>query len=105
MKRKFAILPVSLAVALPLLAQKKQGERLAKSANAMKEILAAENGLPKNILDGAELSKRRLRSRIWGLFPPGFGVRRANQPVEGFVEEVAIVLVVPGKLLAQNLDV
>src|SRR5712692_6466485 len=53
MKSKFTILAVCLAVAFPLFAQKKQDERLAKSADAMKEILAAENGLPKNILDSA----------------------------------------------------
>lgn len=52
MKTKLAILGVSLALALPLLAQKKEDERLEKSATVLKE-LQGDNGLPKSVLDQA----------------------------------------------------
>ena len=42
MKNKLTILAVCLAIAFPMFAQKKQDERLAKSADAMREILAGE---------------------------------------------------------------
>ena len=48
------MLAVCLAVASPLLAQKKEEERLSNSATAMQAILGENNGLPKNILDQAD---------------------------------------------------
>jgi lipid-binding SYLF domain-containing protein len=53
MKIKLAILGLCLAVTLPLLAQKKEDERLANSATAMKEILQGDKGLPTNVLNQA----------------------------------------------------
>lgn len=53
MKNKLAILGLCLAVAFPLLAQKKEDERLANSATVLKEILQGDNGLPKSVLDQA----------------------------------------------------
>src|SRR6202041_3952114 len=53
MRNKFAILAICLAMASPVFAQKKQDERLAKSADALREILGSDKGLPKNILDNA----------------------------------------------------
>src|SRR5271154_407135 len=50
MRNKFAILAICLAMASPVFAQKKQDERLAKSAEALREILGSDKGLPKNIL-------------------------------------------------------
>ena len=52
MKTKLTIvLGLYLLVALPLLAQKKEDQRLAKSATVMKEILQGDKGLPANVLD------------------------------------------------------
>ena len=53
MKTKLMILGLCLAVAFPLLAQKKEEERLANSATAMKEILQGDSGLPKSVLNQA----------------------------------------------------
>jgi lipid-binding SYLF domain-containing protein len=53
MKNKLAILGLCLAVAFPLLAQKKEDERLANSATVLKEILQGDNGLPTSVLDQA----------------------------------------------------
>jgi lipid-binding SYLF domain-containing protein len=53
MRNKFAILAICLAMASPVFAQKKQDERLSKSADALREILGSDKGLPKNILDNA----------------------------------------------------
>jgi lipid-binding SYLF domain-containing protein len=52
MKTKLTIvLGLYLLVALPLLAQKKEDQRLANSATVMKEILQGDKGLPANVLD------------------------------------------------------
>jgi lipid-binding SYLF domain-containing protein len=53
MRNKLTILAFCLAIAFPMFAQKKQDERLAKSADALREIIAGGNGLPTNILDNA----------------------------------------------------
>jgi SH3 domain-containing YSC84-like protein 1 len=52
MKRKLAVFALCLVVAAPLLAQKKEEERLANSTKVLQETLG-ESGLPKNILDQA----------------------------------------------------
>jgi len=54
MKSKFAVLALGLALALPLVAQKKEEERLANAATVLQQTLADNNGLPKSILDKAE---------------------------------------------------
>jgi lipid-binding SYLF domain-containing protein len=53
MKTKLAILGLCLTVAFPLVAQKKEDERLANSAKVMKEILQGDKGLPTTVLDQA----------------------------------------------------
>src|SRR5260370_7030377 len=53
MKTKLTILGLCLAVDCPLLAQKKEDERLANSATVMKEILNGDKGLPTSVLNQA----------------------------------------------------
>jgi len=53
MKTKLTILGLCLAVAFPILAQKKEDQRLADSATAMKAILQEDNGLPKSVINQA----------------------------------------------------
>jgi SH3 domain-containing YSC84-like protein 1 len=53
MKIKIAILGLCLAVAFPLVAQKKEDERLTSSASVLKELLQGDKGLPTNILNQA----------------------------------------------------
>ena len=88
MRNRLTILVVCLAVAFPLFAQKKQDERLTKSADAMKEILAAENGLPKNILDSAVCvliypSVKKVAVGIGGSYGRGALVCRKGAKMDG----------------------
>ncbi|MFZ0337097.1 MAG: lipid-binding SYLF domain-containing protein [Terracidiphilus sp.] len=54
MKNKLTmVLGLYLAVALPLLAEKKEDDRLANSATVMKELLQGTNGLPVSVLNQA----------------------------------------------------
>jgi lipid-binding SYLF domain-containing protein len=53
MKTKLTILGLCLAVSFPVLAQKKEDERLANSATVMKEILQGDKGLPTSVLNQA----------------------------------------------------
>ena len=53
MKIKIAIFGLCLAIAFPLLAQKKEDQRLADSVTVMKELLPGDNGLPKSVLNQA----------------------------------------------------
>ena len=54
MKTKLTtLLGLCLVVALPLLAQKKEDERLANSATVMREILQGDKGLPTSVLNQA----------------------------------------------------
>jgi SH3 domain-containing YSC84-like protein 1 len=53
MKNNMAIIALSLAVPSSLVAQKKEDDRLAKSAATIQEILEGDNGLPKGILNQA----------------------------------------------------
>ena len=51
MKTKLEILGLCLAIAFPLLAQKKEDQRLSDSATVMKELSQGDKGLPKSILN------------------------------------------------------
>jgi lipid-binding SYLF domain-containing protein len=53
MKTKLTTLGLCLVVAFPLLAQKKEDQRLADSATVLKPILQEDNGLPKSVLNQA----------------------------------------------------
>src|SRR5258707_11911365 len=53
MKNKMGIIALALAVPASMFAQKKEDDRLAKSAAAIREILEGDNGLPKSILNQA----------------------------------------------------
>ena len=47
------LLGLCLVAAFPLLAQKKEDQRLANSATVMKEILQGDKGLPTSVLNQA----------------------------------------------------
>ena len=53
MKTKLAILGLCLAIALPLLAQSKEDQRLADSTKVLTELLQGDKGLPKSVLNQA----------------------------------------------------
>jgi len=53
MKTKLAILGLCLAIALALLAQSKEDQRLADSTKVLTELLQGDKGLPKSVLNQA----------------------------------------------------
>jgi lipid-binding SYLF domain-containing protein len=53
MQVRYAAAGLALIFALPLFAQRKEDDRLANSADVLRQILSEDNGLPKNILDQA----------------------------------------------------
>jgi lipid-binding SYLF domain-containing protein len=53
MKTRLVILGLCFAFAFPLLAQKKEDERLANSAKVMQELLQGDKGLPTSVLNQA----------------------------------------------------
>jgi SH3 domain-containing YSC84-like protein 1 len=88
MRNKFAILAICLAMAAPVFAQKKQDERLSKSADALREILGSDKGLPKNILDNAVCvlifpSVKKVAVGIGGSYGRGALVCRRGSGMDG----------------------
>jgi len=88
MKKKIAIFAVSLFVASPLFAQKKEDERLSNAATVMQEILGENNGLPKSILDQADCvlvfpSVKKVAIGIGGSYGRGALVCRAGATMNG----------------------
>jgi SH3 domain-containing YSC84-like protein 1 len=86
MKTKLAILGLCLAVAFPLVAQKKEDERLANSAKVMKEILQV--GLPTTVLDQAMCvlvfpSVKKVAVGIGGSYGRGVLVCRKENGMNG----------------------
>jgi SH3 domain-containing YSC84-like protein 1 len=87
MTSKLAILGLCLAVAFPVLAQKKEDERLANSASVMKEILQADNGL-KSVLNQAMCvlifpSVKKVAVGIGGSYGRGVLVCRKGEKMDG----------------------
>jgi SH3 domain-containing YSC84-like protein 1 len=50
---RYATAGLALIFALPLFAQRKEDERLANSADVLRQILSGDNGLPRSVLDQA----------------------------------------------------
>jgi lipid-binding SYLF domain-containing protein len=76
------------AVASPLVAQKKEGERLSNAATVMQEILSENNGLPKSILDQADCvlvfpSVKKVAIGIGGSYGRGALVCRTGGTMNG----------------------
>jgi SH3 domain-containing YSC84-like protein 1 len=87
MKNKLAILGLCLAIAFPLLAQKKEDERLGNSAKVMTE-LQGEKGLPTNVLDQAMCvlvfpSVKKVAVGIGGSYGRGVLVCRKGANMDG----------------------
>jgi lipid-binding SYLF domain-containing protein len=88
MKKKLAMIALCLAVPSLLFAQKKEDERLAKSATAIQEILEGDNGLPKNILNQAVCvliypSVKKIAIGIGGSYGRGALVCRKGAKMNG----------------------
>ena len=89
MKTKLTILlGLYLAVALPLLAQKKEDERLANSATVMKELLQGDKGLPVSVLNQAMCvvvfpSVKKIAIGIGGSYGRGVLVCRKGAKMNG----------------------
>lgn len=88
MKIKLAILGLCLAIALPLLAQKKEDERLENSAAVMKELLQGDKGLPVSVLNQAKCvlvfpSVKKVAVGIGGSYGRGVLVCRKGEKMSG----------------------
>ena len=88
MKTRLATLGLCLVVAFPLLAQKKEDERLANSATVMKELLQGDKGLPTNILNQAMCvlvfpSVKKVAIGIGGSYGRGVLVCRKGAKMDG----------------------
>lgn len=88
MKNKIAIVGLCLAVAFPLLAQKKEDQRLADSATVMKELSQGDNGLPKSVLNQAMCvlvfpSVKKVAVGIGGSYGRGVLVCRKGAKMDG----------------------
>ena len=88
MKIKLAILGLWLAIAFPLLAQKKEDQRLADSATVMKELSQGDNGLPKSVLNQAMCvlifpSVKKVAVGIGGSYGRGVLVCRKGAKMDG----------------------
>jgi lipid-binding SYLF domain-containing protein len=86
MKTKFVVVLLSLALASPLFAQKKEEERLSNAVTAMRVILS--NGLPKSILDQADCilifpSVKKIAIGIGGSYGRGALVCRQGAKMDG----------------------
>ena len=88
MKTKLTILGLCLAIAFPLLAQKKEDERLQISANVMKELLQGDKGLPPRILNQSKCvlifpSVKKVAVGIGGSYGRGVLVCRQGTKMDG----------------------
>jgi lipid-binding SYLF domain-containing protein len=88
MTKGIAVFALCFAVASPLLAQKKEEERLSNSATVMQEILGENNGLPANILAQAECvlifpSVKKVAVGIGGSYGRGALVCRTGETMNG----------------------
>src|SRR5271155_2835972 len=86
MKKQLIVCALSLAVALPLFAQKKEDERISNSATALQAIIAG--GLPANILNQAECvvvfpSVKKVAVGIGGSYGRGVLVCRNGADMKG----------------------
>src|SRR5450755_743806 len=86
MQKRIIVCALSLVVAFPLFAQKKEEERLSNSATAMQVILAG--GLPSSILDQADCvvvfpSVKKVAIGIGGSYGRGVLVCRTGTKMDG----------------------
>lgn len=88
MKTKLAILGLCLTITFPLLAQKKEDQRLSDSATVMKELSQGDKGLPKSILNQAMCvlvfpSVKKVAVGIGGSYGRGVLVCRKGGKMDG----------------------
>jgi SH3 domain-containing YSC84-like protein 1 len=88
MKNKYAVLVLCAVFALPVFAQTKEDTRLSNSATVLQQILAADNGLPKSILNKAECvlifpSVKKVAIGIGGSYGRGALVCRKGATMNG----------------------
>ncbi|MGB8523585.1 MAG: lipid-binding SYLF domain-containing protein [Candidatus Acidiferrales bacterium] len=87
MKKRMVVFALCLAVASPVFAQKKEDDRLAKSATALREILV-DQGLPTSIIDQANCvvvfpSVKKVAVGIGGSYGRGVLVCRNGADMKG----------------------
>jgi len=88
MYKKMLVIAAVLAMAAPLFAQEKEDERLGNAATVLREIMGADNGLPKNIIDQADCvlifpSVKKVAIGIGGSYGRGVLVCRKGEHMGG----------------------
>lgn len=86
--KKFLVLGLVLSFALPVLAQKKENERLEESATVLKEILGMPEGIPQDLLDKAVCvvvypSVKKAAFIVGGSYGRGVITCRSGQNLDG----------------------
>jgi SH3 domain-containing YSC84-like protein 1 len=88
MKMKVTMLGLCLAIAFPLMAQKKEDERLTNSVAVLRELLKGDKGLPTNVLNQAMCvvifpSVKKVAVGIGGSYGRGVLVCRKGDKMDG----------------------
>jgi len=88
MKTKLAVLGLCFAIALPVMAQKKEDERIANSTKVLRETLQGDKGLPSNVLNQAKCvlifpSVKKVAVVVGGSYGRGVLVCREGDQMNG----------------------
>lgn len=88
MKKRLVLLAVCFGIALPVLGQKNEDERLSNSATVLREILSGDKGLPTSILNQAVCvavfpSIKKVAIGIGGSYARGVLVCRSGADTHG----------------------
>ena len=88
MYKTWIIAAVCAALVFPVLAQKKEDERLANSTKVLEELLSSDKGLPKSILDKSQCiiifpSVKKIAVGIGGSYGRGVLVCRKGEDMKG----------------------
>lgn len=86
--KKFLVLGLVLSFALPVLAQKKENDRLEEAATVLKEILGMPEGIPQDLLDKAVCvvvypSVKKAAFIVGGSYGRGIITCRSGQNLDG----------------------
>jgi SH3 domain-containing YSC84-like protein 1 len=88
MKKKWIVAALLIGVALPVVGQKKEEERVEEAGKVMKEILNVPDGIPQNVLDKADCvvvlpSVKKFALGVGGSYGRGLMTCRGGQDFKG----------------------
>src|SRR6202008_3294919 len=88
MKKKWIVVALLIGVALPVMSQKKEEERVEEAGKVMKEILNVPDGIPQSVLDKADCvvvlpSVKKFALGVGGSYGRGVMTCRGGQDFKG----------------------